>query len=339
MTEEFDINDFIYLPTRATSVAVREVERRRTAKYRLDWGIPEIDARWVPPVPGEMICMMGLPGHAKTTTMIALARRWANQVRVRKDKHGRAPLIIYATWETTIEEFALVFTAKDSGETLESIGRGLADQKRIERALVEMLATNVALIGSSGETRRNMRAQPRNRSPMPTITDLDLCLQRLIEQEFEIAAVFVDYLQRIPSEKGWGSHNDRTQIVSENTSRLKDLAIVCDIPIVCGVQARREVGAYKGLKVPGPQDAQHSSSIEQDCDKLLSFSRPAKFMEIGDEFDGNEFKYKVEPGTMVVQLLKQRWGPQELGDVWVLDYDFAKATMVPQRIIGEAEPY
>lgn len=339
MTQEFDVDDFIYLPTRATSVAVREVERRRNAKYHLDWGIPDIDKRWVPPAPGELICFMGLPGHAKTTTMITLARRWAQLVRARKDKQGRSPLIVYATWETTIEEFALVFTAKDSGESLESIGRGLADQKRIERALVQMLGTNVAMVGVSGETRRSQVAQPRHRSPLPTVADLDLCLQKLAIQEFEVAAVFVDYIQRIPSEKSWSSHSERTAVVSENTSRLKDLAMVHDVPIVCGVQARREVSGYSGLKLPGPQDAQHSSTIEQDADKLLSFSRPAKFWDIGKDFDCYEFKYRIEPGTMAVQLLKQRWGPQEKDDLWILDYDFAAATMNPHRIIGEAEPY
>lgn len=336
--EVFDPTDFIYQPPRATSVAIKEITRRMNVKYRLDWGIPEIDYRWIPPVPGDKISIIGRPGHTKTTTMLYLAKRWAKLVRSQKDANGRSPLIIYATWETTVEEFMAVYTAGDSGQSLESIGRGTADLMAIENAMVATLSNNVVIIGQSNDSKQNRGQLLTNRTPMPTLVDLDLCLQYLHNQGFTIAAVFIDYLQRIPGLKPLRSSEDRALVVGKHVEELKDLAVVHQVPLVVGVQAGRHVDKYAGLQLPADGDGQWSSNIEQTSDKIISITRPAKYLELNQKLDINGMNFNVLSETIVLKMLKQRFGPQDDADMWALECDFASASLKAQKSTGLTIP-
>lgn len=338
MTQEHTPLDFLYMPPRASMVTMKEVNRRMSSPYRLNWNISEIDARWIPPVPGEVISFMGRPGHAKTTTMIALARMWSVQVRKLKNKNGKEPLIVYATWETTVEEFMAVYTTKDSGQSLESIGRGTANVPSIERALVNTLGDNVVVLGRSSDSQRERGGTLRTRTPLPTILDIDYCLSHLKEQGFDIAAVFIDYLQRIRGNKPWRSIEERSSQVSEHTELLKDLAVTHDVAMVVGVQADRKVDRYDGLKFPLDSDAQFSSSVEQCTDKLMSLTRPSKYMDVGSSIVCNGWEYEVTPEMLAIQMRKQRFGPQDESDLWLLNCNFAHASLSTHPVKREHIP-
>lgn len=327
--------DFVFLPPRATVVTVEEVERRTHNPYQFTWGIPEIDKRMIPPVAGDMISILARQGMGKTTTMISLARRWAEQCR--KMNPTKPPLIAFCTWETTVEEFVSVATAHDSGQTLEMIGRGQADLGRIKGALVKMLGNNLVIIGRSASQRRiKGTASELDRALMPTLPDVNQAFAMLLDQGFEIAAAFFDYLQAIPDKKR-NFDRDRTPLITENTFMVKEMAVAQGFVATVGVQSDRRVDKYEGLRLPQPSDSQWASAIEQTTDKLFSQTIPAKYTPVGDEIHLNGWRYPCAEKSLAVQMVKQRFGPYAQEDIWMVEADFATATYKPHPVLGEVQ--
>ncbi len=92
------------------------------------------------------------------------------------------------------------------------------------------------------------------------------------------------------------------------------------LPIIIGVQARREVDHYKH-QIPTLSDAQWSSSIEQIADKQIAIWRPIKTHDPSDEpfieVGGNSFTN--DESLFVIKLLKQRF---ERGyGVWAVRFE------------------
>ena len=311
--------DYVFLPSRAGRAAVEEFTRRAQTKLKVEWGVQTLDNYLVPMMPGDLISLVGRPGHAKTSLMIHLARQTNLMLmqlqalnRPEHDHH-----VVYATWETLIEEAVALSIAPHSGYSLETIGRGLASIPPLQRAIGATVGQRVAIFGRSMVT---------SNSEVPTIFMLDQALAELRQTGITPCLVLVDYLQRIPGDY----RVERTQQVSENLERLKDLALRHRVPVVVGIQARRDVDEYKGLKFPRLNDAQWSSNIEQTSDKVLSLTRPSVYMALGETIDVGGQQYTISNRSMGVQVVKARWGPA--GQTFMLDLDPAKA------ILSEAAP-
>lgn len=319
--------DYLYPLARAGKVSIEEYERRIQQKDALNWGIPEIDRRVVPAMPGDLISIVARPGHAKTTLSIFLALQFSKIIREEKD------IIVYATWETLVEEFVGILTAPESGFTIEDIARGNADILKIKRAIVKVLGNNIVIFGSSMENRDDFED--------PSLLDLDLALVELRKQGFTIKGIVIDYIQAIPSlqKKIAGSESSRVSLVSENVFYAKRIARKHGCPTFIDVQARREVDEYGPPKFPALHDCQWSSVVEQASDKVFGLTMPAKYWE--DDQKGMEIKgwtYKVKETTLCLKMLKQRFGPSASAqDMWVLELDHAKLTVFPQKPQGKSQ--
>lgn len=324
------IGKYVHLPPRAIAVSVAEYKRRMDRPQHLTWGIADIDYRVVPYAPGDMITILGRPGMGKTSVMIYQISRFAEVVNT-VDMGVENPIFMYATWETMVEEFMAVFSAAKSGYNLEDIGRGRADLGKIKRAMVSMMGASVAIFGRSME-------DARARLPVPTLSDYRDAIFMLQDQGFTVIGSFLDYLQRIPAERGHDRRgDDRSSRVSENIEEIKDIGMATGVWNVVGVQAKREVDDYGGLKFPSMQDGQWTSSIEQATDKSFSVTMPAKYLEIGTEIKLRGFTYEVSDQTLGLKLLKQRFGGATEDDVWLLGFNAATVEMFPHTISGEEQ--
>jgi replicative DNA helicase len=317
--------DFLYLPSRAARVATAEFMRRQDAPGRINWGIPAMDDYLVPELPGELITVLGRPGMCKTSCLLAKAR-WAAASWV-KTSGG---CVVYATWETLIEEAVAVLAAPLSGFTLENIGRGTLDAGQLQGvvdAATGLLDSGLVFFGRSLES-------PPGR--IPTLDDLEQALLDLYERNLPPRLLLIDYLQRIPTSGKQRSDADMGARVSANLDRCKDLAIQYKVPCDVAVQARREVDDYSKLKLPTMKDGQWSSNIEQTSDKVLGFTRPILYLAEGSEIRREGLTYRVGSRTLVAKVLKQRWGPS--GDkAFILDFDPRTCSISPQEAIGETE--
>ena len=313
------MQEYVYLPSRAGRAAVEEFQRRAHTKLKVEWGVPTLDNYLVPMMPGDLISLVGRPGHAKTSLMIHLARQ-TNHMLMQLHALGRPEHdhhVVYATWETLIEEAVALSIAPHSGYSLETIGRGLAAIPPLQRAIGATVDQRIAIFGRSMVTSNGL---------VPTIEGLDIALTEMRQGGINPCLVLVDYLQRIPGDY----RVERGQQVSENLERLKDLALRHRVPVVVGIQARRDVDEYRGLKFPRLNDGQWSSNIEQTSDKVISLTRPSVYMQLGDDIEIGGKSYKVSHRTMGLQVVKARWGPA--GESFILDLDPGKA------VLSEAAP-
>lgn len=310
MTEEQERPpDFLFEPPRVWKHTLSALRKQQDAGPGLTFGIEALDDRINPLRPGELVSVIARPGMGKTMLMVYLTKRWSRQLA---DGGGRG-VVVYATWETLVEEFCALMTAEDTGKSLEQLGRGDFDLGRVKDEGGSVVLRNFYAFGRSKE-------EIHRGAPQPRAADLVAGLERIIEGGFEPRVLVVDYLQRIPLPANTRSF-DRTAGVAENLEFLKDLALRYNLCVVLGVQASREVDKYGEPRFPTMNDAQWTSAVEQTSDKVLSLTIPAKYNKKG-EYPEN---------ALLVRLLKQRFGVAAYEDAWQLEFDFAGV-----RVLGAA---
>jgi len=81
------------------------------------------------------------------------------------------------------------------------------------------------------------------------------------------------------------------------------MAISFGCPVLLGVQTGRQV-MERDIKIPGIDDGQETSNIEQSSDKMLSVWYPIKTEDKGSLVAGEE----VTKNLLIVRLLKQKLG-------------------------------
>lgn len=326
---------FVYLPPRAISMAMDDFRERATEKSVLDWGISQIDDRVIPLRRTSYTAILGRPGMGKTYEMLRLASHHSQQLR--KANPQKPPLVLYATWETSVEEFIGVYSSKYTGITLSDIGRGRADLKELQKGMVTVMKDNFAVFGVS-----HVASRQRGKVPsLPTVQDLYWGVEYLESMGHRVGVIYVDYAQAIPNERGNMDMRDVTARVSENIVDIKSVFCVASgIPGVVGVQARREVDEYRGLKLPRIVDGQHTSVIEQAFDNVFSVTMPSKYMPTGEQFviqdrAKTNWAYEVTPYTRVVAMLKQRYEASDQSDVWPIDFNPMTLEAKFQQTVGE----
>jgi replicative DNA helicase len=313
---------FLFPPARAVAVSLQEYEKRQNAPYRIDFGVPIIDEYMVPMMAGDVMVVQGRPGHAKTSTLISMARR-ASQLTDALSRQGDDAIVVFATWETTIEEFVGLLTSHQSGQTLQMIARGQADLKKIAKAAVITLQQRIYVIGYSSQ----------DPNPVPlTLDRVVAVLHHLQKNNKRLALVLWDYLQRMPAQRPGMNDKER---VGSNARGIKDASTMCGFPSAVAVQAGRQVDEYKGLKLPALNDPQWSSTIEQDADKMLSITRPCLYMApgslINNTYDG--MQYEVTKQTIVLGWPKQRWA--DAGAIFVLRFNPETLTFSEAKPVGK----
>ena len=299
---------FIHPPARAAGAALRSYRRIAAAPVRLEWGAKSLDEYIIPMSAGDMVSIMGRPGHGKTSLMLHLARR-ASRVcdELARLGKGKDREVIFVTWETTIEEFMALLTVEESGQSLESIGRGTADLERIEAACIKSLANRVTIIGRSEDTPPGMRLD------LPLVARL---ISHIRKSGRDPIAIFFDYLQRIPSP---APRMDMMARVMENTELVKDIGLGFHCPTIVGVQASRRVDDQTGLQFAGLNDAQWASTIEQTTDKLIALTRPILYLKEGHILELRGQEHPVTQNLMGLRVLKQRWA--RAGKTFLVHFD------------------
>lgn len=269
------------------------------------WGVPSMDKVIIPMRPGDVVGIIGRPGHGKSTLSAYLARQTAKQLAT----NGRSDRsVVYVTFEQSIEEIEAMFEADEhGGVSVTDIAWGRADLDDLRRRSVERLMLPVALIGKSQSRRK--------RTPRMTIENVYHAL-RTFEEDYltKPELIVLDYIQIVPVDGA----RDRVTQVGDAINASKELAIDCGCPIVICVQAKVDVDRY-ALKIPGAGDTQWASAIGQVCDKEISMWRPALTEPEGSTIDlGDGKQIKVSQSLMIARLSKQRMAPA--GYTFILNF-------------------
>ena len=313
-----DIRSIIHPPQSVGEISTENLAMRRAAYNEggLARGLPMYSATLditdpdkdglLPVLRGEMMTIIGRPGHAKTSTMIRLSRARSQDISTRAalgDKDAARRKVLYISYEQTIEDLNAFHVAaslsQEKALSITSMAMGKIDDaqwEEIEFINQRRAADPLWFIGHSIQRPSMIRRLGTDE------------LARVFEtvqdwqggDSFIIDSIFIDYLQAMPY------HGEKAQGVSDNLDELKLLAkSVARASIVVGVQAKREVDE-RDDPTPQMNDGQWTSNIEQASDKVISQIFPAKYFAQKETFGDIIINGKQQ---MKITVLKQKMGP------------------------------
>lgn len=323
MAEKRDYSSILFTPEAAGVMTADYLRTRRDYKA---WGIPfglrvldkpttergKEQEFYVPLMPGEVESVIARPGHGKTGTMVARARSRAQYLR--KNKMDKERAVVYITMEQSVEELNAFNIAADRQLSITKMAMGEITPEEWKQCLEDGINRRYIPIWNIGYSSTTTTKQIR--------IDLDgiTGALHLIEDQHQkkIDLVFVDYLQRMPFDRA----ESKTIGVSDNLDGLKNLALqTFKAPFIIGAQATRDVDGRmhpgsKDLPVPGMDDGQWTSNIEQTSDHVISLVRPRKYCKEGDTFGSQTV---TGNNQLLVSVLKQKLGASNFAR-WVF-YD------------------
>ncbi|MBN1556093.1 MAG: replicative DNA helicase [Phycisphaerae bacterium] len=137
-----------------------------------------------------------------------------------------------------------------------------------------------------------------------TLTPLQLRAKaRRMKSQFDIQAVFIDYLQLMTY---YGRADNRQEQIATMSRSMKALARELDIPVVLAAQLNRGP-ADRPTHVPRMSDLRESGSIEQDADVVA-------LLHNEDYYHRGEDTYEATGLTKLI-IEKQRNGPTGIVDL------------------------
>lgn len=299
--------DITFSPTESASAGQRYIAYRRKYKdITLPTGIRLVDSpgNFVPLGPGDLMTVIGRPGHGKSSFMLWWARHRAEWLAKNTDSKSipniEKRVVIYATYEQPIEELYSFCTAADTNINTETMKRGTVTDEEMERIVqagVKRLVSPLWFIGHSLERRKK-----RPRLSMEALMNALYALED--ERGLVIDCVFIDYLQCIPlPERSEG----KVIGTGKNLNDCKDGALDTGCPWIVGCQAGRQVDDYDP-PIPTTGDGQWTSEIEQKSDASFSVVRPRRYYQEGEMF-GKKNPVAVSGNTqLLLYLLKQKIG-------------------------------
>ena len=290
------IAQHVFDPPQISTLTVESVRKAQKDPDFLRTGIPVLDDHYVMLRPRKVNGILAYTSHGKTTFMNILTRNAVDQLR-------EGEIIVYATWEDSVEDYGLNWVSAVSQIPVASLYHGdvtEAEWKRMMKAAAERAATPLWAIGHSEYTRRARLTMTDMFEAMAYIADV---------QGKKIRAVFLDYLQRI-------NHDDIKYKDTRNKfvtimDLSKDLAMQFNTCVIIGSQAGRHVRERK-WKQPQDNDAQETSNFEQTCDGIISLWLPYKTERLGDVLiekqNVDDIPVIVTDRLMLIQTCKQKRG-------------------------------
>lgn len=257
----------VFDPSLVSTLTVNSIKAAREAPDTLTTGIPQLDDHYVMFRPRRVNGILAYTSHGKTSLMNILARNFVPQIEENE-------VIVYATWEDSIEDLSLSFLANASRISITSLFDGKLtpnEWQEMMKAAMLRAQTPLWLIGHS--------EQKEARRPRLTMTDIWAAMEYIVDKRGKkVRAVFLDYLQRINRDDIKGDTRQQHMTIMD---RVKDLALDFNTCPVIGTQVSREVRDRK-WKLPQDNDAQETSNFEQTCDGMISLWLPYKTETIGD---------------------------------------------------------
>jgi replicative DNA helicase len=294
---------FIYTPAESTTRFVQYVNHLYDTPG-IKFGVPSIDKKVLPMRPGEVIGITGRPGHGKSSLQSYFALQEAK--RIIADGTTESEIVLYVTWEQSVEVQELFFQAALQGYdySISDLAWGRADrQKVIEKAIKNRVSNPIWIAGVS-----LMHQDATENQPM-YIETLFGEIERIQDDHgVKPTLICFDYLQRVPVQNT-RSESQRNLQVAAAIMETSNLAKRIGCPILLGVQAKAEVD-HRDNKIPMMGDAYYSAELAHVVDKHFGIMKPIKYYEkghmLGFTFDGQQHHIPVDDNTLLVQLDKQR---------------------------------
>jgi replicative DNA helicase len=223
---------------------------------------------------GEMIIMAGRPSMGKTSFALNVAEH------IGADEN--LPVVIFSL-EMSRQQLAERFLCSRSGGDAQLVRKGMLsaeDMGKLTPAGGELFEKPIFIDDTPGLTPLMIRAKCRR-----------------LKSQYDIQAVFIDYLQLM----GLGGFvESRQQEISTISRYLKALARELNVPVVVLSQLNRGTEGREGHR-PRMSDLRESGSIEQDADVVLLLHREDYYHRGEPDWEENNIAEVI--------IAKQRNGP------------------------------
>jgi replicative DNA helicase len=287
--------NLVFDPSLVSTLTVNSIRSAQENPDTFMTGIPQLDDHYVTMRPRRVNGIIAYTSHGKTSIMNIMARNFVEQI-------GEDEVIVYCTWEDSIEDMTLSYLANISRIPLLSLFHGnlsVGEWESMMKAATQRATTPLWLIGHS--------EQKEARRPRLTMSDITAAMEYIVDvRKKKVRAVFLDYLQRINRDDKRGEMRGQYMAIMDN---VKDLALDFNTCVVIGSQVGRDVKERK-WKQPQDNDAQETSNFEQTCDGMISLWIPKKTEKIGEcliEKQGVDGQAVfVTENLMMMQTLKQK---------------------------------
>lgn len=283
---------FVQNPTDLAQSYVNWAERLQQDKG-IEYGCV-LDKHIIPLHPGDVMAVVARPGHGKSSFMAYMTKRTAMQL-VERGETDRAA--VYVTWEQSAEEIEAFFQSSGKYSSTD-MAWGRVPMDTIRKGAVNRATLPIWVFGES-------KRHEGVRRPKMTVDYVYAAIEAM-QEDYGIrpALLCLDYVQIMPV----SSSREKTAEVDEAIRNAKELAIRVGLPVIIGVQARRDVDGYRN-PIPTMSDAQWSSSIEQVADKQLALWRPIKSHDPTEKPDikVGQHSFTNDEDLFVIRLLKQRF--------------------------------
>lgn len=289
--------NIVFDPSLISTLTVDSIKHAREHPDHLKTGIPQLDDHYITHRPRRVNGIIAHTSEGKTSVMNILARSFVQQIEDNENE-----VIVYATWEDSVEDMTLSHIANISRIPVQSLFQGnlsVTQWDEMMKAATKRATAPLWIIGHS--------EQREARRPRLTMTDIWAAMEYIVDKrKKKVRAVFLDYLQRINRDDKKGEMRGQYMAIMDN---VKDLALDFNTDVVIGSQVGRDVKA-RTWKQPQVNDAQETSNFEHTCDGIISLWIPKKDEPIGKSLiekqgiDGQAVS--VTDNLMLIQTLKQK---------------------------------
>jgi replicative DNA helicase len=287
--------NLVFDPSLVSTLTVNSIRSAQENPDTFSTGIPQLDDHYVTMRPRRVNGIIAYTSHGKTSVMNIMARSFVEQIK--EDE-----VIVFCTWEDSVEDMTLSYLANVSRIPLLSLFHGnltVGEWDSMMKAATQRATTPLWLIGHS--------EQKEARRPRLTMSDITAAIEYITDvRKKKVRAVFLDYLQRINRDDKRGEMRGQYMGIMDS---VKDLALDFNTCVVIGSQVGRDVKERK-WKQPQDNDAQETSNFEQTCDGMISLWIPKKTEKIGEcliEKQGVDGQAVfVTENLMLMQTLKQK---------------------------------
>ena len=289
------MSDYVFDPSLVSTLTVGSIRASRENPDYLKTGIPQLDDHYVMHRPRRVNGILAYTSHGKTSVMNILARNFVPQI-------GENEIILYATWEDSVEDLTLSQLAYTSRLPVTSLFSGklnFGEWESMMSAATQRATMPLWVMGHS--------EQKFSRSPRLTMTDVWAAMEYIADtRKKKVRVVILDYLQRINRDDMKGETRLQYMAIMD---KVKDLALAFNTDVIIGSQVGRDVKERK-WKQPQDNDAQETSNFEQTCDGMISLWIPKKTEAMGTSLipktGENGQEVHVTENLMLIQTLKQK---------------------------------
>lgn len=263
-------------------------------------GITGLDGkhRLLPLRPTYLISVLGYTSNGKSSLVNRILRN--NAIGISNMGLGGEQAVITVTWEQSIEEQGLYDAAQMAAISVEDLLLGnlsVVEIHKIKDACARRQLLPWWLIGHSD-------ADPER--PRLTLAEATQGI-RIIKKKYKIkpVAIALDYLQRM-NRRGLRGEMREQYIALVDGS--KDLALEMHCPVILIAQGGRQI-AERDIGLPGLQDGQETSNLEQSSDVMLGTWLPkTRYAEDKVVRITPKHYIRVADWVMLVNIVKQKLG-------------------------------